>query len=188
MDRRSILKLGASVAVAVPTIIVRIPMRSAVAQSDQGCCSHHGGEAQCVGTRLMCNDGQTSPTCSCRRYLRSALRARKRSAFDHASSRRSPERTTSHALRSIGAAATGRRSDETARAAAMIACQPSSSALVLRSYGLIPDDLAGQFLRFAVSCSNFARRNSSLSRERAFQSPPISRHSFIVASLSTIVL
>ena len=66
MGRRSILKLSVSLAVAVLTIIVRIPMRSAIAQSDQGCCSRHGGDAQCVGTRLMCNDGQISPTCSCR--------------------------------------------------------------------------------------------------------------------------
>jgi hypothetical protein len=35
------------------------------AQAVRGCCSTHGGVAGCAGTKLKCNDGTLSPTCSC---------------------------------------------------------------------------------------------------------------------------
>ena len=31
----------------------------------QGCCSHHGGCAYCVGNRVQCADGDMSPSCTC---------------------------------------------------------------------------------------------------------------------------
>ncbi len=31
----------------------------------RGCCSHHGGVAGCVKSRLRCRDGSFSPTCVC---------------------------------------------------------------------------------------------------------------------------
>ncbi len=37
------------------------------ALAGQGCCSSHGGEAGCAGSRLLCKDGKPSPTCRCDR-------------------------------------------------------------------------------------------------------------------------
>ena len=31
----------------------------------QGCCSHHQGVCSCSGGRVVCCDGQFSPTCGC---------------------------------------------------------------------------------------------------------------------------
>lgn len=31
----------------------------------QGCCSYHGGVDHCEGERLICADGERSPTCKC---------------------------------------------------------------------------------------------------------------------------
>ena len=36
-----------------------------LAFAGQGCCSTHGGVAGCSGTKLQCNDGTLSSTCSC---------------------------------------------------------------------------------------------------------------------------
>lgn len=33
--------------------------------SNQGCCSWHGGIAGCQYGRVLCNDGEYSPTCTC---------------------------------------------------------------------------------------------------------------------------
>lgn len=33
--------------------------------NDQGCCSYHGGVSSCIDDRVMCNDGNFSPTCHC---------------------------------------------------------------------------------------------------------------------------
>jgi hypothetical protein len=34
-----------------------------IAQS--GCCSYHNGVSGCSGGRVTCNDGTTSPSCTC---------------------------------------------------------------------------------------------------------------------------
>jgi hypothetical protein len=31
----------------------------------RGCCSHHGGVCNCSGGRVVCCDGQFSPSCTC---------------------------------------------------------------------------------------------------------------------------
>lgn len=44
-----------------------ILIKSIEAKSLKGCCSHHGGVASCdeISGSVICNDGTTSPTCSC---------------------------------------------------------------------------------------------------------------------------
>ena len=34
-------------------------------QAGQGCCSYHGGQCGCSGSRVKCCDGTLSPSCQC---------------------------------------------------------------------------------------------------------------------------
>src|SRR5437016_2490066 len=46
-------------------MIARFWLYGNVALAGRGCCSSHGGVAGCAGSKLQCNDGTVSPTCSC---------------------------------------------------------------------------------------------------------------------------
>lgn len=66
MNHKLVFKVAFSWCLASVCITANTPERMAAAQSDQGCCSHHGGGARCVGTSVMCSDGQVSPSCTCK--------------------------------------------------------------------------------------------------------------------------
>lgn len=53
--------------------LAAVPIPRAEAQGGEGCCSYHGGVLGCAGTKVVCNDGQVSTSCTCNAPTRSPV-------------------------------------------------------------------------------------------------------------------